>query len=284
LEKESRGRPVDIMKDKRPINTSNKNASVSECLENQICCVKDKNRHSKARVSNRAKPVSFGGVKLIVVHKNSFMTAFNRGAAFHHIFKRIRVTGDRRKKPGVKVRFDINRSAINTIPTGTRDWLTIVSKGATVFDSFGIRIATTAVSETFGAKRMTFLIKAGDPGRQILSRELDIGIQRNKGDHVKMVNQLVSGVIVHRAISQKVFKDNIGVKLNDLIKRKDSNDSVVALGLSFAKINRQIIRTVGGGNTKKGIAIELLLAVTIPAPSSVRIRVEPGTFAIENTV
>jgi hypothetical protein len=56
----------------------------------------------------------------------------------------------------------------------------------------------------------------------------------------------------------------------------------MARSLTYAQINREIIRAVSSNDTKEIIAVKPLLTVTVPTPACIHIRITPGALTIAN--
>jgi hypothetical protein len=58
----------------------------------------------------------------------------------------------------------------------------------------------------------------------------------------------------------------------------------MARSLTYAQINREIIRAVSSNDTKEIIAVKPLLTVTVPTPACIHIRITLGALTIINTM
>ena len=123
----------------------------------------------------------------IVILEQPFMATFYGGTTLEHILESIGVTWNRRKKPWVLIRFDIDGPAVWAVGTIARFFNTVTDKPAPVFNAFRIGIVAVFIRYATLAERISMVIKTKNTWRKNLIRVLNVGIQRNKGCHGKML-------------------------------------------------------------------------------------------------
>jgi hypothetical protein len=82
----------------------------------------------------------------------------------------------------------------------------MVIKPASVFNAFGEGISYMLVRYTANTNGISIIIKAEDTRMRFDIVNSSIGIQGDKRDHAPLVKESVSGIVVHGAVSKKVFE------------------------------------------------------------------------------
>lgn len=216
----------------------------------------------------------------VVVHKDSLVRTFNRGSGLELFLIGIRASGDRREKAQIIIRLNVDSSAIKTFGAAARFINTVVIKPTSVFDAFGKGKPDVLVWDTSHTNRISIIIKAQNTWMRFYVIHSGIGIQGYEGNHVPLAEKPVSRIIIHSTICKKVFKGDGWIELPDFIECKNSQNTVMPVSLSNSQVYRQIVWTIGSSSAKESISIEILFVVTVPPPTSIRIRIAARASAV----
>ena len=83
---------------------------------------------------------------------------------------------------------------------------------APVLDTFWVGVAAVFVRDTAFADRPAFIIKADNSRRQLGKSLFGFCIQGDEGDDVPMIQEFISGIVVHGPIGYKIADAKVRIK------------------------------------------------------------------------